>query len=815
MFERLRFNLALAVRGLLRTPGTTLATLLTLAVAVGVNLAMYGLIDRAILSPPSHIDAADRVFTLTFEAPASRGVMTTTSDVAFRTVSEHVPALSNAAAWRRTSTNAVIDGDQIRVDALLVTDSYFPLLGAGPQRGRISGFDAAGAVPPAIVSHAFWRSAFASDAGVVGRRLTINRIEFEVTAVMPPGFSGHSAARADVWVPLAAAMRDVPDWTNDAYRNSLSIAGRVRSGEEAAAAAQASAALERRVLLAPIAGGEVGGTERRIAYALAGVSVLVLAIGLANAATLLLVRGTRRRRDVAIRAALGATRGRLFTQLLSESAVLATIATAGALTLAFWLDETIRRLLLSGVVESEGPSMRTLVAAVLAGSLAFALAAVVGLLQLPRQVRPGDLAGAISGRRRSRAGTALLLVQTTLSVVLIAGAGMFGRSLYNLAQQDFGMRLDGVLLAGFERGPGSVPNQGEILGAALERMRSLPGVDKATPIQSIPFGGRHVLPVGVPGRAESPSVDGQLPFLNAATPEFFDILGIQIVEGRRFTADDDRRAPVVIVNETMARGVWPGESALGKCIRIGFDPSFDPFSAAGPPGPPTSAPCREVVGVARDVRQRSVVPTGIEGRLMQYFVPYSQVPGPPGGLPPQSRIQGLLVRATTDAHGLVAPVRSAIVNGRSDLPFVDVRPYTDMLEAQMRPWRLGTFLLALFGALALGVAAIGLYAAFTHAVAERQHEMAIRIAIGERRGSVLAMVLREAGILALAGAACGCALTVSAGRWVRAMLFGTAPSDPLVLGPAAAVMLAVACIATLLPARAASRADPMVLLRTD
>jgi predicted permease len=392
---------------------------------------------------------------------------------------------------------------------------------------------------------------------------------------------------------------------------------------------------------------------------------------------------------------------------------------------------------------------------------------------------------------------------------------MFGRSLYNLMAQDFGMRLSDVVLVGFERGPGTVANEREIFLSALERIRAMPGVESATTVQALPFSGFHVPPIGVPGRAEPPSVDGQLPFLIAATPEFLEILGIDLLQGRRFTANDERGAPVVIVNQTMARTVWPGESALGKCIRIGFDPSFDPFTAAGPPGPPTTKPCREVVGVSRDVRQRSVVPGGVEDRLMQYFVPFSQVPGPPAGIGPGPGIQGLLVRTAVAADSLITPIRRAVVDGRTDLPFVEVRPYTDLLARQMRPWRLGTALLSLFGVLALTVAAMGLYAVFAHAIAERRREMAIRIAIGAQPGRVLGMILREAGRLAAAGVMCGSALAVLAGRWLQSMLVGTAPSDPLVLGAAGILMLFVAVLASFLPARTASRSDPTALLRAE
>ena len=818
MTEQLRGHVRGAIRSLAATPVTTLATVVMLGVAVGANLAVFSLIDRAILTPARHVVRPDRLFTLAFAVPdPGRGAgMTTTSYVAFDTIREHVPALSQVAAWRRTSTTAIVAGEQTRVESMLVSGSYFEMLGAVPRLGRvIQPQDDQASGSAAVISHAFWRSAFGGDPAVLGRPVAINRIDYVVSGVMPAGFSGHSSTRVDVWLPLAAAMRETPGWNLDAFRNVVGIVARVEKGQDVAATAQASGALDRGVSLVALDGGEVATTERRIAYALAGVSFLVLIIGLANAATLLLVRATRHQREAAIRTALGATRGRLVAQVLAEASILAAISTAGALALASWLGEVVRRVLLSGVIENELFTLRTMAVAVAAGLGALALAAAVGVAQMPRHVRAGDLSGASDGARRNRAYPMLLLVQTTLSVVLMAGAGLFGRSLYNLRAQDFGMRLSDVVLVGFERGPNPVTGQAELFRAALERIRQMPGVDGATEIQTTPFAGHHVLPIGVPGTAEPPSVNGQLPYLIAATPEFLRILGIDIVEGRPFTRDDERGAPVVIVNHTMARRVWPGESALGKCIRIGFDPSFDPFTAAGPPGPPTNVPCREVIGVTRDVRQRSVVPGGGEDRLMQYYVPLSQVPGPPASVGPPPGVQGLLVRSKGAADDLISPIRRAVLNGRADLPFVEVRPYRDLLERQMRPWSRGTALLALFGALALSVAGVGLYAVFAHVIAERRREMAIRIAIGAQPARVVRMILRDACRSAAAGVVCGSALAVVAGRWLQSMLVGTVPSDPFVLGAAAFLMFIVAGLATFIPARTASRADPTSLLRAE
>ncbi len=822
MTERLRLDLLSAVRALSRAPVTAASAMLTLSVAVGLNLAMFGLIDRALLSPPAHVVDADRVFTLAFEVPqtqgaqGARGRMTTTSYVAFEAIRDQVPAAANAAAFQRTPTDAIVNGEPIAVDAMMVSGAYFTMLGVRPLLGR--GIEPGDDAPPsgspvAVLSYAFWRGTFGGDPGVIGRHIVVRGLEFTVAGIAPAGFSGHSAARVDVWLPFHSAMRDTPGWDRQQFRNIAGIAVRLAPDSTAAAAAgQASAALDRRVSLSPIAGADVAQAEQRIAYWLTGVSVLVLIIGLANTATLLLVRGAGRRRDLAIRTALGASRSRLITQVVIESALLATAAVVIALALASWFDEAVRTLLLSSVAESAGLSLRMIGAAVLAGLLALAVAAAALIAQVPGPLQGNDIAGATRGRPRARAYTALLLVQTTLSVVLLAGAGMFGRSLYNLVAQDFGMRMHDVLLVEFDRGPGGARERNQLFSSAVERLRALPGVELATQIQMIPFTGFHVIPISVPGFQGPPNVNGQLPYLLAATPELLEILDVTIVEGRRFTESDERGAPVVIVNEAMARTIWAGQSALGKCIRIGFEPSFDPFTSGGPPPAPTTVPCREVVGVARDVRQRSVVPTGHEDRLMQYYLPFTQVPTGPGGGP---GVQGLLLRAAAGPDALAAPIRRIVIGDRTDLPFLQVRRYSEVVDRQVRPWRQGTALLSLFGALALGVAAIGLYAAFAHSVAERRREMAIRLAIGAHTRGVLAMILREAATVAAAGVVLGCAVAAIGGRWLQSMLFGTAPTDPLVLGLAAIVMLVVAGIATFVPARTASRTDPSSLLRAE
>jgi predicted permease len=797
--------------------------LATLAVAVGLNVAVFGLIHRALLAAPAHVVDPARVVTLEFGVPAEanpRATMSSTSYVVFRDIRENTPAIGSAAAYQRSAATMLIEDDQRSAKAMLVSGDYFELLGARPQLGRVlgPGDDDSGAVAPAVVlTHAFWRSVLQEDSEIIGRRLTIAGIEYTVAGVMPKGFSGHSTTAVDVFVPFAAAMRDSPGWDRQTFRNIAGVLARLAPGQtEAALAAQAGSVLERVVVTKPLSGSEVGATERQVALWLSALALLVLVIGLANSAILLTVRAIRVRHEQAIRAAVGASQSQLRLQVLVEAVALAAGATVVSLLLAAWFDDALRVVLFPSLGAGDGSTFAKVAAAALAGLVAAVVAFAAGSAQIPAE--PAHFrAGTTFASQRGRGMAALLLAQTTLAVILLAGAGLFGASLHRLRAQDFGMDLDRVVVVDFESTSAELAGQDAFFDEALTRVAGLPGIESATPIDSLPFAGHNVPPISVPGRPESPSVGGQLPFLTGATPEFIGILGIEVVEGRGFTAADDRAAPVVLVNRTMAGAVWPGESAIGKCMRVGFDPDFNPETfdpAAGPPMPSDKVACREVVGVFRDVRQRSVLPAGGEDRLMQYLVPFSQVPKPPFVQDP-TRIRGLLLKVRADNASAPSAIRRAIVASRGDLPYLRVRPYVELLDRQMRPWTMGTRLLGLFSALALLVSAIGMFAAFAHAIAQRRREMAIRLAIGARPAEVRALVLREALTIAAGGVLIGLLAAVMAGRGLQSLLFGTTPADPLVLAFAGGSMLLVAAFATLLPAREAARANPGVLLRSE
>ena len=402
-------------------------------------------------------------------------------------------------------------------------------------------------------------------------------------------------------------------------------------------------------------------------------------------------------------------------------------------------------------------------------------------------------------------------MQTTLAVLLLTAAGMLGQRYFSTVDEGFA-RLDDVVVAEFERGPrSSTPlDQDDLLAAAVERVQNLPGVAAATTFFVLPFHNVAVPPIDIPGRGE-PRIDGELPFLIESTPELLDILRVEIIEGRRFTAGDDTSAPpVAIVSETMARAVWPGATVLGKCLRIGIDPSWDPRTASGPPTPPASASCREIVGVARD--WLPLVAPASPRRVAHYYVPFAQkIVFPPAMAMP--RASGLLIQKAAAVEPSVDAIRRAIAGGRDDVPFLEVRPYAALAGPRLAEWLAGMKLLLMFGGLALATAAVGIHAAFAHSVAQRRQEIAIRLAVGASRGQVLLMVLREGALVAARGTISGVVVATLAGWVARARLVGLESPGPVLIILTGLVVLAAAIIATWVPALRASRGDPSVQLR--
>ncbi|HSS50999.1 MAG TPA: FtsX-like permease family protein, partial [Thermoanaerobaculia bacterium] len=644
----------------------------------------------------------------------------------------------------------------------------------------------------------------------------------------PPGFTGDGVSPIDVWVPLSAGGGLPNGWRDDRSFNLVAVLARLKPGVSQSAARQDATAAYRHGLelnrsedaargeisfLSLIAArGQDGPTqEGRIALWLGGVALAVFLIAVGNVTNLLLLRTARRQSEVAVRLALGMSHGRLVRLWVTESLLLSFLGGAFGLLVANWGGNLTRLALLPDMAPETLLQTRvflvTAVAAIIAGLIAGLLPArQAGSTALAQRLNPGALARSV---RRSGLLSTLLLLQTGLSAVLLAGAGLFVASLYNVRTQNLGFTTRHILLAAMPVDDSSSgnSNQDAFYREALDRVKRLPGVEMAIPIDSLPFGPHSVPPISVPGLEGAPGQSTQLPFMNAATPDYFQMMGMTIRRGRGFTLADNAKSPlVVVVSETMARTIWPHQDAIGKCIRIGHAEGERPSMQASP-----SLPCRDIVGIVNDARRRSIRPEAIP--IMQYYVPYEQLPRPPfPGIP---TISGLLVRTTGEPQALARAVQQTIQSAGPSSPYVDVRPYQDLIDPQIRPWRLGATLFSIFGGLALTMAAIGLYGVLAYMVAQRRKEIGIKMALGASTGHVVRGIVGEGLSIALMGLGIGGLVVLAMGRWFEPLLFGVTPRDPAVLGTVALTLATVAVLASLIPALRATRVDPNLALRTE
>jgi predicted permease len=530
-----------------------------------------------------------------------------------------------------------------------------------------------------------------------------------------------------------------------------------------------------------------------IATRLAGVTLIVLLIACANVANLLLARGLQRRREIAVRLALGVSRRRLVLQLLAESTAVSLMAGMVALLFAIWSTSALRSAVLPNTAWGESVINFRIVLIVLASSLVTGIAAGV----VPAvQVSNPDLAAALkegggSGSvQRSRTRAALLVVQAALSVVLLAGAGLFLRSLGRIQGVDIGYDAKRLIYA--QVSSDEDESHGDELGAALplvmQRVRQMAGVEQATLSEYIPMAGLSIMTLRFPGRDSVPKLNGMPPFMNPVTPSFFGVSGMKVHTGRIFTdADRHGAPPVVIVNEAMARTVWPGESALGKCFFVGG----------------RSDACSEVVGVVSDAHSLKIV----ELPLMQYYLPLAQS---------GDHANILMIRVDPRRANAVAKDTKAILAkslGAWAIP--NVRRMDEILARELRPYRLGASLFSAAGLLALLVAAVGVFSSIAYSISQRMHEMGIRIALGARTTQIVRLVLGEGLRVVLLGIVIGTGITLAAGRLVASFLFGTTPHDPVVLGTVVSLLIMVAACAALVPALRAARSDPANALRAE
>ena len=825
-------DLRYAARTLRRDPAFVAGVVGTFALAIGANAAMFGLVNRLMFAAPPGVHDAARVarVRISFTSPdGGGGIATTTSYPTFSALRGITSAFSGVAAAYSDTVTAGRGSEVSRIARLATSGSFFTTLGTTPFAGRFPGpnDDALPTGSSALaLGYSYWMRTFAGDRAVIGREIVIDGDPFTIVGIAPRGFNGDRLQGVDVFTPLSSAFRQSEqNWSTNQYRNIVTIIVRLRDGMTIQTAEQAASAIfrsedggstsgrTRTVQLTPIVPGAASSQspQSRIAMWLTGVSLIVLLIATANVGTLLTLRSAKRRREVAVRVALGAPQRALARQLLMESLMLALAGAGMGLILSRWFSQLIRVTLLPGLAIDGG----FVDGRVLGISIAVAVLAGIGAglapltqmrqLNLSVQLRAGGAHGASA---RLRFQKMLVGVQVALCTLLVVGASLFVHSLERVQSQDLGMSIAKVLYVTLDfRGFITGSERDLVYIDAVERVRGIPGVVNSTVAAGVPFGPHNIPPVKIPGIEGSigGTENPQIPVMYGATPEYLGIMGVTLVRGRLLRESDRRGSSLVLlVNESMARTAWPGEPTIGKCVQIGFGV----FPPVGGVNPADGAPCREVVGVVRDSRARSLRPEGSEDRIMQYYVPFEQLPDSPFG--DQSNVMGMLVQVSGDVDrtgGLVARA----IHASSAVPvFARVRPYQDLIDPQLRSWRLGATLFSAFSVLALGIAAVGQFGVMSYLVAQRTRELGVRMALGGTRKRVAGLVIGDSLRLAAFGVLAGAGAALMLGPLVASMLFQTSPREPVSIGIAVGVLLLMTVLASAWPAWRAGRVSPMV-----
>jgi putative ABC transport system permease protein len=822
--DRIRQNFAYAVRGLAQAPGFTVAVVLTLGLGLGVNAAMFTFIDRVFVKPPAGVvkpDAVRRMYSALSRPnePNGRLIMSSIWYAQLREIRRQVDSGVAIGLFRsaQDSFSVAVGTSTHPARRTIANSDYFRVLGVRPHLGRL--FDAeenrieVGA-PVAVLSHAMWRRVFGGDQHAIGSTMRIQYRDITIIGVTPEGFSGIDLDRSDFWMPIGNAgsgMRNEVPWF-DSYEGDFAVLTRFDNAASEQRFVDIASRVARpirakyfsdstvAILSGPInvARGPVQrAKEVTISVRLIGVAVIVLLIAVANVSNLLLVRATRREREIAIRRALGVSRARLAEQLLAESVLLALIGGAVALVFAVWAGAALRGLLLPSVNWSSGAlDVR---AALFAGGAALLVGIVAGLVPVVHAWRPDLTVSLRAGSknasyRRSGLRAVLLVVQAALSIVLLVGSGVFVRSLRHVQAIGLGIDVERTITIEAYADTGDLrPVMAEAMPAILDRLARIPGVQGVAAASAGPMQGASYIGLFLPGHDSLPMVGNERsPALKRVTFGYFHAVGQRLVAGRDFTGEDP---PSVIVGESMAKAYWPGESAVGKCLI---------------PGKRTG-PCVPVIGVAEDTHHRRILD---DRQLGRYYVNFDA--GRLVGVNSPIENTAAVVRAEPEAHAAITRMaRVEIQRIGPRAAFVSVRSMMDVLANELRPWRLGATLFTVMGGLALIVAAVGVYSVIAYATSQRAREMGIRIALGAQLADIAKLVMGEGLRTVVIGIVVGIALSIAAGKLVASLLYGISPRDPGVMLGAALVLAAVGIAASVIPALKAARIDPISSLRVD
>jgi putative ABC transport system permease protein len=809
-------DLRFAVRTLRRNPGFTAVAVLTLALGVGANAAIFSVVNAVLLRPLPWAEP-DRAVMIWSRWTAFDKTWVSDGEVNDYRRQNHT--LEAVGAWDDGQVNLTGNGDPERVAYANVTANLFSVLGTAPLLGRA--FTPEEDVPNGpdvvIISFGLWQRRYGGDSAILGRTIQIDGAPHQVVGVMPPGF----VLPTDFQNPTPSVLWTPEHWDSasaDHGSHGYYAAARLKPGVSVSQAAEDLHAIAQdwtKQGLYPVQmqfdtvvlslRDEVVGGVRRAVWLLFGAVGFLLLIACANVASLLLARGEARQREIAVRSALGAGSGRVLRQLLTESLVLGAVSAVGGLAMAgaatrlltWWNPGNIPRL------ESLSIDGRVLAFTLL---LALATTVIFSLLPALRLVRAGlsgamkeGSANATTGVARQRFRNALVVTQMALAVILLVGAGLMLRTLASLQRVDLGFNPSSVLTMRLSLPAAAYRDAAQVAGfytKLIDAVGELPGVTAAGAVRSLPLGstiGDYGLQVDgyVPPPGTNAKGDWEI-----ATPGYIEALGEHIVRGRSIDRSDAADSQLVaLINEEMARRYWPGRDALGGRFKVGGR---------------ADRPWVTVVGIVRDVRHNGI--TGVVKE--KFYIPHTQWARSTGSTN-ATRAMTLVVRSTVPPETLAAPVRGVIRSIDPGLPVADVRPMADIVAASMATPRFMGLLLGTFAALALTLSAVGIYGLLAFLVSRRTREIGIRVAIGADRVRVMGMVLRSGLTLALTGVAIGAAVSLFVSRFLRGLLHGVTPADPLTFGAAIAGLAVVALVASAVPAWRATRVSPIVALKSE